>query len=110
MKRLLPLAALLALVFCSAQKSEMDRYIDDLMSRMTVEQKIGQLNLHSSPGFISAERVTGEDENIRMLREGMMGGIYGSGNFDVLKKAQEIAVEAGAGIPLIFGLDVIHGH
>lgn len=110
MKRLLPLAALLALVFCSAPKSEMDRYIDDLMSRMTVEQKIGQLNLHSSPGFISAERVTGEDENIRMLREGMMGGIYGSGNFDVLRKAQEIAVEAGAGIPLIFGLDVIHGH
>ena len=111
MKRILSSSALLLLlVCCSAPKSDMDRYIDDLMSRMTLDQKIGQLNLHSSPGFISAERVTEEDENTRMLREGMLGGIYGGSNTAVLKRAQEIAVEAGAGIPLIFGMDVIHGH
>ena len=110
MKRLLPLAALLALVCCGAPKSEMDRYIDGLMSKMTLDQKIGQLNLHSAPGFISAERVTEEDENTKMLREGLLGGIYGSSNFNVMKQAQEIALNAGAGIPLIFGLDVIHGH
>jgi beta-glucosidase len=111
MKRIIPFSALLLLlVCCSAPKSDMDRYIDDLMSRMTLEQKIGQLNLHSAPGFISAERVTEEDENTKMLREGLMGGIYGSGNFNVLKRSQEIALEAGAGIPLIFGMDVIHGH
>ncbi|MBR3012593.1 MAG: beta-glucosidase BglX [Bacteroidales bacterium] len=111
MKRIIPFSALLILlVCCSAPKSDMDRYIDDLMSRMTLEQKIGQLNLHSAPGFISAERVTEEDENTKMLREGLMGGIYGSGNFNVLKRSQEIALEAGAGIPLIFGMDVIHGH
>ena len=85
MKRIIPFSALLLLlVCCSAPKSDMDRYIDDLMSRMTLEQKIGQLNLHSAPGFISAERVTEEDENTKMLREGLMGGIYGSGNFNVL--------------------------
>ena len=110
MKRLLPLAALLALVSCGAPKSEMDRYIDGLMSKMTLDHKIGQLNLHSAPGFISAERVTEEDENTKMLREGLLGGIYGSSNFNVMKQAQEIALNAGAGIPLIFGLDVIHGH
>ncbi len=110
MKRLLSFSALLLLVCCSAPKSDMDRYIDDLMSRMTLDQKIGQLNLHSAPGFISAERVTEEDENTKMLRAGLMGGVYGSGNFDVLKRSQEIALESGAGIPLIFGLDVIHGH
>lgn len=75
------LLAGLLLAACTP-KSEMDRYIDDLMSRMTLEQRIGQLNLHSAPGFISAERVTEEDENM----------------------------ESGAGIPLLFGLDVIHGH
>ena len=110
MKRLLSLSALLLLVCCSAPKSDMDRYIDDLMSRMTLDQKIGQLNLHSAPGFVSAERVTEEDENTKMLRAGLMGGVYGSGNFDVLKRSQEIALESGAGIPLIFGMDVIHGH
>ena len=111
MKRILSFSALIMLlVCCSAPKSDMDRYIDDLMSRMTLDQKIGQLNLHSAPGFISAERVTEEDENTKMLREGLLGGIYGSGNFNVLKQSQEIALEAGAGIPLIFGMDVIHGH
>ncbi len=110
MKRLLSLSALLLLVCCSAPKSDMDRFIDDLMSRMTLDQKIGQLNLHSAPGFVSAERVTEEDENTKMLRAGLMGGVYGSGNFDVLKRSQEIALESGAGIPLIFGMDVIHGY
>jgi beta-glucosidase len=88
----------------------MDKYIDDLMSRMTLEQKIGQLNLHSAPGFISAEKVTEEDENAKLLRQGLLGGIYGSGNPELLRQCQEIALESGAGIPLIFGMDVIHGH
>lgn len=109
MKRILSLSALLVLVCCSAPKSEMDRYIDGLMSKMTLEQKIGQLNLHSAPGFISAERITEEDENMKLLRSGMLGGIYGSGNPQLLRQAQEIALESGAGIPLIFGMDVIHG-
>ncbi len=109
--RLLTTALLAGLVIAScAPKSQMDRFIDDLMAGMTLEQKIGQLNLHSSPGFISAERVTEEDENAKLLRQGLLGGIYGSGNPALLKQCQEIALESGAGIPLIFGMDVIHGH
>lgn len=61
------------LLAASTPKSEMDRYIDDLMSHMTLEQKIGQLNLHSAPGFISAERVTEEDENMKLLRRDCWG-------------------------------------
>ena len=103
------LPAVLLLAACT-QKSAQDRFIDDLMGRMTLEQKIGQLNLHSAPGFVSAERITEEDENMKLLRQGLLGGIYGSGNPDLLRQCQEIALESGAGIPLIFGLDVIHGH
>ena len=103
------IAAVLFATACTP-KSGMDKYIDDLMSRMTLEQKIGQLNLHSAPGFISAERVTEEDENAKLLRQGLLGGIYGSGNPELLRQCQEIALESGAGIPLIFGMDVIHGH
>lgn len=73
------LAAALSMAACTP-KSDMDRYIDDLMSRMTLEQKIGQLNLHSAPGFISAEKVTEEDENAKLLRQ-----------------CQEIALSSGAG-------------
>lgn len=103
------IAVALIVAACSP-KSDMDKYIDDLMSRMTLEQKIGQLNLHSAPGFISAERVTEEDENTKLLRQGLLGGVYGSGNQELLRRCQEIALESGAGIPLIFGMDVIHGH
>lgn len=104
------LLALALLCAACTPKSEMDRFIDDLMGRMTLDQKIGQLNLHSAPGFISAEKVMEEDGNIKLLRQGMLGGIYGSGNPELLRQCQEIALESGAGIPLIFGMDVIHGH
>ena len=99
-----------AVLGACSPKSDMDKYIDSLMGRMTLEQKIGQLNLHSAPGFISADRVTEEDENLKMLRQGLLGGIYGSSNTALLRQCQEIALQSGAGIPLIFGLDVIHGH
>lgn len=75
------LAATLIVAAC-APKSDMDKYIDGLMSRMTLEQKIGQLNLHSAPGFISAIRVTEEDETVKLLRAGQLGGLYGTGNFE----------------------------
>ena len=101
--------AAVLLVSCS-QKSEMDRFIDDLMNRMTIEQKIGQLNLHSAGGFISAEKVMEDDQNVKLLRAGQLGGLYGSGNPSLLRQYQEVAMQSGAGIPLIFGLDVIHGH
>lgn len=111
MKKTLPfLVAAAVMTAACTPRSEMDRFIDDLMGRMTVEQKIGQLNLHSAPGFISAERVTEDDENTKLLRQGLLGGVYGSGNPELLRRCQEIALESGAGIPLIFGLDVIHGH
>ena len=111
MKNLRPLFLLAAVLLAScSQKSEMDRFIDDLMDRMTIEQKIGQLNLHSAGGFISAEKVMEDDQNVKLLRAGQLGGLYGSGNPSLLRQYQEIAMESGAGIPLIFGLDVIHGH
>ena len=104
------LMMLAVLMTACSPKSDMDRFIDELMGRMTLEQKIGQLNLHSAPGFISAERVTEDDENTKLLRQGLLGGVYGSGNPELMRQCQEIALESGAGIPLIFGLDVIHGH
>ena len=104
------LMMLAVLMTACTPKSDMDHFLDELMGRMTLEQKIGQLNLHSAPGFISAERVTEDDENTKLLRQGLLGGVYGSGNPELLRQCQEIALESGAGIPLIFGMDVIHGH
>ena len=84
-KKIRLLLAFALLCAACTPKSEMDRFIDELMGRMTLDQKIGQLNLHSAPGFISAEKVMEEDGNIKLLRQGMLGGIYGSGNPELLR-------------------------
>ncbi len=110
MKKLFLLLAVSATVLSCSGKSEMDRFVDNLMSRMSVEQKIGQLNLHSAPGFVSALKVTDEDANVKLLKAGQLGGIYGNSDVDYLRGLQEIALSSGAGIPLLFGMDIIHGH
>ena len=107
MKRILLLAGLL-LAAC-APTSDMDKYIDGLMGRMTLEQKLGQLNLHSASGFVAGSKLNDEDANVQAVRDGKLGGIFGSSDVEYLRQMQQIALESGAGIPLITGMDVIHG-
>ena len=90
--------------------AEMDKFISNLMSKMSVEDKIGQLNLHSYAGFRSAEKVNTDDENIKQLMAGQMGGMYGISNVNTLRQLQDIALQTKHGIPLFFGLDIVHGH
>ena len=63
-----------ALVSCSGDKSEMDRFIDDLMSKMTVEEKIGQMNLP-----VAGDIVTGQAKSSNVserIRKGEVGGLF----------------------------------
>ena len=108
MKRFFLLAGLVITTAC-APKSDMDKYIDSLMDRMTLEQKVGQLNLHSASGFVSGQKLNEEDANVQAVREGKMGGIFGSQDVGYLRQMQQLALDSGAGIPLITGMDVIHG-
>ena len=85
----------------------MDTFIDQLMGKMTLDEKIGQLNLSGGgvPGILSGSE--GADETIR---RGWLGATGGS-ELETFRKLQEIAVkESRLGIPLLFGLDVIHGY
>ena len=107
MKRFFLLAGLL-LAACTP-KSDMDKYIDDLMDRMTLRQKLGQLNLHSSSGFVSGAKLNDKDANVQAVRDGQLGGIFGSQDVQALRQLQELALQSGAGIPLVTGMDVIHG-
>lgn len=107
---ILALAACCLPLSAQPKADRMDSFIDSVMAGMTIQQKIGQLNLHSAAGFVSALRVTEEDENVKLLRAGNLGGMYGSSDVAYLSDIQKIALQSGAGIPLIFGMDVIHGH
>ncbi len=109
-KRLFFISALcLALVSCSGSKSEMDRFIDDLMGKMTVEEKIGQLNLP-----VAGDIVTGQAKSSNVserIRKGEVGGLFNLKGAEKIREVQRIAVEESRlGIPILFGMDVIHGY
>lgn len=90
-------------------KAEKEIFIDELMSKMTLQEKIGQLNL---PG--SGDIKTGEANNSDIagkIRLGLVGGLLNVKSVSKIKEIQKIAVEESRlKIPLIFGMDVIHGY
>ena len=94
-----------------AQKSpqDMDRFIDALMRRMTVEEKIGQLNLPVT-GDITTGQAKSSDVAAK-IEKGLVGGLFNLKGVDRILEVQKLAVEKSRlGIPLLFGMDVIHGY
>lgn len=87
----------------------MNRFVDRLMAQMTLEEKLGQLNLPDCGKVVTGDKrvITGADD----IRMGRIGGLFNLTGAASVREAQRIAVEdSRLGIPLIFGLDVIHGY
>lgn len=102
------------LVSCTKQKSsgkdqQMNAFINNLMGKMTLEEKLGQLNLPASGDIITG---AGSNSNIaEKIREGKVGGLFNIKTAEKIRAVQQIAVEQSRlRIPLIFGMDVIHGY
>jgi len=99
------------LLTASAQKSpqDMDRFIDALMKKMTTEEKIGQLNLP-----VTGEITTGQAKSSDIagkIKKGEVGGLFNLKGVEKIREVQKQAVEESRlGIPLLFGMDVIHGY
>ena len=93
----------------ASDNAKMDKFIDDLMSKMTLQEKIGQLNLP-----VTGEIVTGAAKSSNVaekIRKGQVGGLFNLKGVDRIKDVQRIAVEESRlHIPLLFGMDVIHGY
>ena len=108
MKKLFILLSFVITSTMSFAASDMDSFIQKLMSRMTLEEKIGQLNL--LPG---GDIVTGQVMNsplARLAADGNLGAVLSVRDPEKIKQLQQIAVKKSRlGIPLLFGYDVIHG-
>lgn len=88
---------------------KMDAFVNELMSKMTVEEKIGQLNL-PAVGFDVTGPILSEgvDEKID---QGLVGGVFNTFTPQAVRKLQQRAVtNSRLKIPLLFGYDVVHGH
>jgi beta-glucosidase len=108
------LAALFNSTFAQQKKivnpaqQKMNTFISSLMSKMTIDEKIGQLNLVTGGEATTGAAVSTGVEN--KIAQGNVGGIFSLTTPEKIRKAQEIAMKSRLKIPLIFGQDVIHGY
>lgn len=96
-------------ILAQGKDPKIDKFINDLMSKMTLEEKIGQLNLPSSGDITTGQA---KSSNIaEKIKKGQVGGLFNIKGVEKIKEVQRIAVEQSRlKIPLIFGMDVIHGY
>lgn len=89
--------------------ANIDQRVDSLMKLMTLPEKIGQLNLPTAGDFTTG---TAESSDIaKKIMEGKVGGLFNIKTVAKIREMQKIAVEKSRlKIPLIFGMDVIHGY
>ena len=112
---------IIALVFCcsltlvaqntntNTSKAAMKPFIDALMKKMTLEEKIGQLNLPGSGDIVTGQ--AGNSDIGKKIREGKVGGLFNIKSVAKIRAVQKVAVEESRlKIPMLFGMDVIHGY
>ncbi|HRN57313.1 MAG TPA: glycoside hydrolase family 3 N-terminal domain-containing protein, partial [Agriterribacter sp.] len=100
---------LTAQVQTEAQQTKMNAFVSSLMSKMTVDEKIGHLNLLTGGEATTGSVVSTDVES--KIKKGQVGGIFSMASVNRIRKTQELAVtQTRLKIPIIFGMDVIHGY
>ena len=117
MTRLLTFIAILSIAIgasCNAQPNaaylaKREAFVLGLMKKMTIDEKLGQLNL-----VVGGEATTGSSVSTDVeakIKAGKIGGIFSISTPSRIRKTQELAVnQSRLKIPMIFGMDVIHGY
>lgn len=92
-----------------AQDAKMKAFIDALMSKMTLEEKLGQMNLPGAGDITTGQ--AGNSDIAKKIEQGKVGGLFNIKSVTKIREVQKLAVEKSRlKIPLIFGMDVIHGY
>lgn len=97
----------------SNNNSDIDKKVANLLQKMTIDEKIGQMNQYN--GFWEITGPVPNEGNAKLkyehLKQGLVGAVLNVKGVENVRKLQEIVVkESRLGIPLLFGFDVIHGH
>lgn len=88
---------------------KLQQRIDSLLGLMTLEEKIGQLNLPSAGDITTGLKES--SDLIKKIKDGKVGGLFNISSVEKIRNIQRIAVEESRlKIPLLFGMDVIHGY
>lgn len=92
-----------------AQQLTVDQRVADLLSKMTLDEKIGQLNQYNDDHTATGP-VTLDSDKGGQIRNGQVGSLLNCVGTERTRKWQEIAMQSRLKIPLLFGQDVIHGY
>jgi beta-glucosidase len=114
MKYILSILFSCSLVYAGAQKNQSDAamqtFVNALMQKMTIEEKIGQLNLLTPGGGVATGAVVSKGVEEKIAK-GQVGGLFGVIGVEKIKQAQTLAISSSRlKIPLLFGSDIIHGY
>ena len=94
----------------ASEKMQMKMYIDALMKKMTLDEKIGQLNLLTPGGGVVTGAVVSKGVEDK-ITSGQVGGLFGVIGEAKIRQAQDLATgKSRLKIPLLFGSDIIHGY
>ena len=108
MKKLLFMGLMLLMSLMSVAQTK-DQFIDNLMSKMTVEEKIGQLNLLPAGDITTG--IKKDSPILDLIAKGKLSSVLNLKGIDNIRILQETAVKKSRlGIPLIIGMDVVHGY
>ncbi len=92
-----------------SQTNDIDQKVTELLNKMTLEEKIGQLNQYTNDANLTGPLVVNPNKE-REIKDGLLGSMLNVNGADRTRKYQELAMQSRLKIPLLFGLDVIHGY
>ncbi len=111
-KNLLLLATFMFSMVAFSQTSKdakRQKFVNDLLAKMTLEEKLGQLNLPASSDFVTG--AVSSSDIAQKVKDGKVGGVFNIRSVTKIKELQTFAVNnTRLHIPLLFGMDVIHGY
>ncbi len=107
------IALIFVLLFCFtsiySQQNEIDRKVKELLQKMTLEEKIGQLNQYSGDSEATGP-ITINPNKQSEIKNGQLGSMLNVKSVEHTQQFQELAMQSRLKIPLLFGLDVVHGY
>ncbi len=106
LRKILP-AVFIILAFTATaqiQTSKMNAFVTDLLKKMTLDEKIGQLNLLTDGGGVPTGSVVNTNVEAK-IKEGKVGGLFGVTGVEKIRRAQEIAIKKGESRELSFTIN-----
>jgi len=110
MKRVYFLLAITAFGMNAFGQKTIDQKVSELLSKMTLEEKVGQLVQYSGFEYATGPQNSNSANVLNEIKQGKVGSMLNVAGAGETRKFQELALQSKLRIPLLFGQDVIHGY